>query len=250
MIQYNAALAITGCIRGTSKSKIFHELSLERLSDRRWLNKLSLFYKITRGLVPSYLAKVISVQKYKNVSTRSVNVIRTLRARTEFFYNSYFPFVIREWNKLDPSIQSSDSINILRSKLLKFIRPVSSSTFKVQNSRGLVYLTRLRLGLSHLKEHKFNHNFEDTVDPICICRTEVETTSHYFLRCQLFSNQRIRLLNDTRHVRNDPFHLEDEEFVKVLLFGKSSLNLAENRSIILATINFILESNRFNESFM
>ena len=30
----------------------------------------------------------------------------------------------------------------------------------------LQLLTRLRLGLSHLREHKFKHNFQDTLNPI------------------------------------------------------------------------------------
>ena len=36
-IQYNASLAITGAIRGTSKEKSYQELGLEFLSSRRWL---------------------------------------------------------------------------------------------------------------------------------------------------------------------------------------------------------------------
>ena len=35
-IQYNAALAITGAIRGTSKERIYNELGLESLEKRRW----------------------------------------------------------------------------------------------------------------------------------------------------------------------------------------------------------------------
>ena len=35
-VQYNAALAITGCIRGTSREKLYCELGLESLSDRRF----------------------------------------------------------------------------------------------------------------------------------------------------------------------------------------------------------------------
>ena len=34
-VQYNAALAITGAIRGTSKEKLYQELGLESLKDRR-----------------------------------------------------------------------------------------------------------------------------------------------------------------------------------------------------------------------
>ena len=36
-IQYNAALAITGTIRGTSREKLYQEVGCESLKDRRWL---------------------------------------------------------------------------------------------------------------------------------------------------------------------------------------------------------------------
>ena len=43
-IQYNACLAITGAIRGTSTEKIYQELGLESLKSRRWFRKLCHFY--------------------------------------------------------------------------------------------------------------------------------------------------------------------------------------------------------------
>ena len=33
--------------------------------------------------------------------------------------------------------------------------------YNIHNPNGLKLLTRLRLGLSHLNEHKFNHNFKE-----------------------------------------------------------------------------------------
>ena len=36
IIQYNAALAITGTIRGTSREKLYQELGLETLPQQRW----------------------------------------------------------------------------------------------------------------------------------------------------------------------------------------------------------------------
>ena len=44
-IQFNAALAITGAIRGTSKEKFYQELGFESLQSTRWFRKLSLFTK-------------------------------------------------------------------------------------------------------------------------------------------------------------------------------------------------------------
>ena len=34
----------------------------------------------------------------------------------------------------------------------------------------------MRLGLSHLANHKFRHNFQDCLNPICSCGQEIETT--------------------------------------------------------------------------
>ena len=45
-IQYNAAAAIIGAIRGTSSKKLYQELDLESLRSRRWHRKLCLFCKI------------------------------------------------------------------------------------------------------------------------------------------------------------------------------------------------------------
>ena len=45
-IQYNACLAITGAMRGTSKEKLSQELGLESLHLRRCYRKLGMFYKI------------------------------------------------------------------------------------------------------------------------------------------------------------------------------------------------------------
>ena len=42
-IQYDAALAITGAIRGTSSEKLYQELGLESLQQRRWYRKLCTF---------------------------------------------------------------------------------------------------------------------------------------------------------------------------------------------------------------
>ena len=47
-VQYNACLAITGAIRGTSRERLYRELGLETLNNRRWSRKLFFFYKIIK----------------------------------------------------------------------------------------------------------------------------------------------------------------------------------------------------------
>ena len=105
-IQYNAALAITGTIRGTSTEKLYQELGLEYLSSRRWFRRLSTFYKIFKTKSPFYLYSLIPKINV-NRSSRTKDSIPLLRNRTETFKNSFFPNAIEQWNKLDINIRES-----------------------------------------------------------------------------------------------------------------------------------------------
>ena len=63
---------------------------------------------------------------------------------------------------------------------MEFTRPSPNSTFDVYNSYSIKLLTRLRLDLSNLNEHKFNNGFNDTLNPLCICRGRIESTNLFF----------------------------------------------------------------------
>ena len=44
-----------------------------------------------------------------------------------------------------------------------------TSKENIYQELGMKYIKRIRLGLSHLQEHKFKHSFQDTLNPICNC---------------------------------------------------------------------------------
>ena len=69
-LQYNAALAITGAIRRSSKEKLYQKLGFECLSSRRWFRKICLFYKIVVKKSPNYLYNYISTVN-QSYQTRS-----------------------------------------------------------------------------------------------------------------------------------------------------------------------------------
>ena len=64
---------------------------------------------------------------------------------------------------------------------MEFIRPSPNSIFDIYNPYGIKLLTRLRLGLSHLNDHKFKHGFNDIINHICIWGGDIESTNHFFL---------------------------------------------------------------------
>ena len=71
--------------------------------------------------------------------------------------------------------------------------PFPDSTNRL-NPLSAKLLNRLRLSFRHLYERKCRHNFRDTFNPLCLCNTETETTSHYLLHYPLFSEQRTNSL--------------------------------------------------------
>ena len=120
-----------------------------------------------------------------------------LSTKHNFFQNSYFPAATKEWNRLDIDIRKSDSISIFKKRIVSFVRPLRNKVSNSHNAQGLKLLTRLQLGLSDLRYHKLKHNFLDTINPLCNCRSDIETTLHFFLYCPNFIDCRSTLLSKT-----------------------------------------------------
>ena len=152
-----------------------------------------------------------------------------------------------EWNKLDWEIKTSESIVTFKKIILSFIRPSANSTFNCHNPRGIKLLSRLRLGLSHLREHKFKHSFQDSLNPFCSCgKGEVETSSHYLLHCSKCSEEQFTLLNTIRNIDMSILQLSDSKFTSVLLFGDNSFDNNKNTFILDATTDYVISTGRFD----
>ena len=145
------------------------------------MRRLCLVYKVFSTKIPVYTYDFISPVRQ---SLRHPNTFNSFSCKTEYFKNSFFPCVIGEWNKVNPEIRRSSSYNIFRKSIFNFIRSSPSKLYNINDTIDIKLITRLRLGFSHLCEHKFKHNFKDTLNSLCSCSIEVESTSHYFLCCQ------------------------------------------------------------------
>ena len=243
-IQYNACLAITGAIRGTSTEKIYQELGLESLKFKRWFRKLCHFYKIFNDKSPSYLFNLIP--NFNRVhNTRLSHNIPTIKVKHDYFKNSFFPSAISEWNKLDLNIRNSASLSAFKKKLLNFIMPCSNSIFDIHSPLGIKLLTRLRLGLSPLHEHKFRHCFQDTLNPLCECTKDIESTMHFFLHCANFLIPRQTLFQKIRNIDNNILSQSQTQLTQTLLYGYQNYHPSINRLIINSTIEYIISTERF-----
>ena len=173
-------------------------------------------------------------------NNRNSEDIPTYHCRTDSFKNSFFPWIIHEWNKLDLGIRKS-TYSVFRQYLLKVIRPQPSATFNVCNFAGLPLLTRLQLGLSNLNEHRFNHNFQNCINPLCTCSLEVESTSHFFLHCLHYNDIRETLLNELKSVDENILKLSGNKLINLLLYGDSKFGSNKNTKLLNAAIKYIID---------
>ena len=182
---------------------------------------------------------------------RNSDKIPYFKTKHYFFKNSFFPSVIIEWNKLDPNLWRCDNYNVFKNNIPKFIQPFPNSFFHYHNKPiGIKYITQIQLGPSHLREHKFKHSFQDTLNPICNCGNYVEPAIHFFLHCPLYSNERRPFLSSSDNIDHQLLDNTNFSLTQTLLFSNTTFNAKENTKIINLTIDFVLSTKRFDEPLL
>ena len=133
-IQYSAALAVNGAWRGTNIDRLYEELGWESLYYCRWYRRLCHFFKLTMNESPTYLYQLVPPLPSVKYNLRGANVYESNVERTNQFASTYFQNCIKEWNQLDVSIRSSQTISKLKRKLIQLVRPKRQSYFGVHDT--------------------------------------------------------------------------------------------------------------------
>ena len=105
-----------------------------------------------------------------------------------------------------------------RQKVSKYYeRDCGSTVFNCYNPKGVKLLNKLRLGLSHLRERKFKHSFQDSLNPICSCGNDIQTSAHFLLHCPNYSNERSTFLNIIGSIDRNILTRSDSQVPETLL---------------------------------
>ena len=107
-------------------------------------------------------------------------------------------------------------------------------------------VTRLRLGLSHLREHKFEHSFQGTLNPLCTCGLDIETTSHYFLHWPLFHAEWSTLLNNINENDSTIFNKSELVVTRILLHSDEFFQ-GWSKFAYLKCNYSVLSTNKFDQ---
>ena len=104
-IQYQAALAISGAWRGSSRSKLYEELGWETLSDRRMSRRILQIHKIYNNKLPPNCRALFSGNARNN--------FHEIICKTNRYKNSFFPNAIASWNIFIKHFEDVPSFDIL-----------------------------------------------------------------------------------------------------------------------------------------
>ena len=247
-VQYQASLAVTGAWQGSSRSKLYEDLGWESLADRRWCRRILQIHKIVNNVTPSYLHSKLPYNRrpcrplYRQ---NNYNIFHEVRCKTDRYKNSFFPNGINAWNIVIRDFPIMPSINVLKNHILCLIRPEKKPIYNIHDPVGLRYLFYLRLGLSPLRSHKNNHGFADTPKN-CLCNHGNEDTSHFLLLCPFFVIPRASLMANVHEIlqRNNLIDLKNQPYL--YLYGNRNINSADNKQILLSTVEYIKITRRFS----
>ena len=176
---------------------LYEELNWASFDFRRWIRRLTLFYKKVNRLTPAYMLVPIPPPLQTQYYFRKKEVIGQIRARTKRFKSSFYPHYLKEWSILGYQIRNVSSVDDFKKPIVSIVRPNANSIFGIYNPIGLPYLMKLRTCLSKLNYHKFNYKFKDTVNPICPLNDGIEGARQFLLHCSSFLSLRRNLLART-----------------------------------------------------
>ena len=224
---------------------VSEEIGLESLRARHWYRRLVYFFNIVSVKSTDYLHSLLPMKQCSYDQTRG-NLFRKFIKNTEYFKNSFFPYCLNEWNNLGPELKTSISVSKFKKGLHAFIPPKMCPVYKIHDPLGLKLLTRLRVNFSHLREHKFRHNFLDALNPLCSCSLEFESTNHYLLRFPFYTHVRKIFLDNITDIIGPISTLPDDKLVNLLLYVNDIYSAGQNSSVLQNTIVFLKSSGRFD----
>ena len=110
-----------------------------------------------------------------------------------------------------------------------------------------IHHSRLRLGVSHLNEHKYKYIFQDCLNPLCLSSVDIESLFAFFFPMSSFHN----CICDPRWW----FPVKCTNFFRQSLSGftywaNPKFNSSQNNKILSFYISFIVKSERFNSSLL
>ena len=150
----------------------------------------------TKNQPTTHLLDKIPTTKARYRTRNNIDNILRFHVKYTFYKSSFFPSTVIKWNNLNKSIRSCASFSLFKKSILQVIRLTPNRIFNCHNPTGIKLIRGLSLVLSHLRDHRFKHNFLDCLNPICCCGKDIEPTVRFLLHSLIFPDQWSVFLNN------------------------------------------------------
>ena len=114
-----AARIATGETKLVSLNALYQETDWVTLEKRRENHKLVMFYKMYNDLTPSYLSSLVpqSINTLSQYSLRNADSLQSIHARTNLYFQSFLPSVVRKWYDLPDEAERFSSVTSFKNYL-------------------------------------------------------------------------------------------------------------------------------------
>ena len=111
----------------------------------------------------SYLSSLVpqSVDHASSYNLRNSHNLRPIATKTNLYYNSFLPSVIRDWNELPVVVRQLDSVCSFKNYLNRDFTPVPKY-YLTGNLKSQILHTRLRTNCSSLNNDLFLKNISES----------------------------------------------------------------------------------------
>ena len=238
-IQLEAGRIVTGATKLVEIDKLYKELGWLKLSERRDLHKLFLFFKMNHGLSPLYLSNLLPlhVGELSSYRLRNAENYVGIRANTRAYAESFLPSTLQAWNNLPEAFRSADTLGAFK-HLLTLDTPKVPAYYDCGDRLDQISHTRLRTECSSLNQHLFSCNLVQ--NPYCLCG-EIEDNKHFLLTCPRHTQMRAEMVLSIQQKTNV------ELTTDVLLFGTDAVSVEVNTFIFKAVQKYAKLSKRFSQ---
>lgn len=252
-VQRHAALLCTKAYTRTPHILLLKELGWDELYVRRKYHCLILMYKIQNKLVPSYLYEICPKRRNVQYQLRNVSFIQNFFCKYAAYRKSFFPFTIAQWNSLDQSLKTIDSLLNFKKSLKNRVCNSSNKLFSYHHGRAAINHTRMRLGLSPLNSHRAHYGFIE--NSCCLkCGFVCEDVGHFFFVCSAYDAHRLTMFTkltdiigqcDSLYSYTDLSRNGKNHLVSCFLQGFKNLSIKQNIDVFDIIHCFIKDTKRF-----
>ena len=253
-LQYQAALLVSGAIKGSNKIKVFSILNWQPLSSRRNQHMIVYAFKVIHQINNISNLDIINTYKREvpHPNLRTLQEYSIPPHYSSSFRNSTVPSLITLWNSLPRELKILQPLSRLKNQIKSFLDNNASPTYNPTTKSNNILrcyeipLNRMRCDL-YLNSQKFRHNFVN-IQPVCTCGCNSDSVAHYFFKCPLNQFERDHLLqaldgsDELVNIYRSLTRCYDR--VNFLLHGSLQLRSIDNAYLLHIVSEFIFLSDK------